>query len=248
MEKDGFGFLLVLSIIIAPLAAGAFVFSFEPSRHFYNYSPTHDGYVPPRDLGAIVEQTQASTVSVRCLPKQKKTQEGSGWSILLKGDNIQLKGDLKTSIVTNFHVIRNCVSDSQSRIQIKKYFGKWKSASIMRFDKKNDLALLGTSISLKPLELSDWAPYPGYWTMAVGNADGFEGSVAIGNVLQLLQKEVLITNNVSSGNSGGPLVDNLGKVIGTVTWSYIGEQYNGAKSLDAMCAVIIDCEGDSYWE
>jgi serine protease Do len=84
--------------------------------------------------------------------------------------------------------------------------------------------------------------------MAVGNADGYEGSVAIGTVLNLLRTEVLITNNVSSGNSGGPLVDNEGNVIGIVSWSSRNQQYNGAMSLDAMCVAIIECEGEEFWD
>jgi hypothetical protein len=52
----------------------------------------------------------------------------------------------------------------------------------------------------------------------------------------------LITNNVSGGNSGGPLVDNEGVVVGIVSWLKDDEQYNGAKSLDAFCAKILDCK------
>ena len=87
--------------------------------------------------------------------------------------------------------------------------------------------------------------------MALGSADGFEGSVSFGNVLNLAYNDILITNNISHGNSGGPLVDNEGFVVGVVTWGKEIEQYNGAKSLDAMCAKILDCkfeiEGDKTW-
>jgi len=61
-------------------------------------------------------------------------------------------------------------------------------------------------------------------------------------------KEVFITANVSGGNSGGPLVDNEGLVIGTTSWGNTKGQYNGAKSLNAMCAEILKCEGKWYWK
>ena len=61
--------------------------------------------------------------------------------------------------------------------------------------------------------------------------------------LNLKYEDILITANISHGNSGGPLVDNEGLVVGTNTFSAIGEQYNGSKSLDSMCAKIIKCDG-----
>jgi serine protease Do len=248
MENHAFRFLLVLSIITAPLAAGAFVFGFEPSRYFSNFAPAYDGYVPPRDIGTIVDQTQASTVGVSCKAPGRRTSYGSGWALILPSKETRFKVGYGTSIITNHHVIDRCVLNPEAEVKIRKFAGKWSDAYIIRFDKKNDLALLGAKAKIPPLALSEWAPYPGYWSMAVGNADGYEGSVAIGTVLNLLRTEVLITNNVSSGNSGGPLVDNEGNVIGIVSWSSRNQQYNGAMSLDAMCVAIIECEGETFWD
>ena len=40
-------------------------------------------------------------------------------------------------------------------------------------------------------------------------------------------------------------------VVGVVTWGKEVEQYNGAKSLDAMCAKILECkheiDGEKTW-
>jgi S1-C subfamily serine protease len=87
--------------------------------------------------------------------------------------------------------------------------------------------------------------------MAFGSADGYEGSVAFGNVLNVYGNDLLITNNLSSGNSGGPLIDNEGNVIGVTTWSSRTQQYNGAVSLDAFCVKILDCQyeydGEKTW-
>jgi S1-C subfamily serine protease len=59
---------------------------------------------------------------------------------------------------------------------------------------------------------------------------------------------VLITANISHGNSGGPLVDNEGNVFGTNSWGATGEQYNGAVSLDAMCVKVMKCKTKYYWQ
>ena len=247
MDNHALRFLLVLSIITAPLAAGAFIFGFQPAKHFTNFSPSNDGYVPPRNIGGIVEQTQESTVGVWCKAPGSKNKYGSGWALVRPSEETRFKPGYVTSIITNHHVVDTCVLNPKATVKIRKFEGKWSDAYIIRFDKKNDLALLGAKAEIPPLELSEWPPFPGYWSMAVGYADGYEGSVAIGAVLNLLETEVLITNNVSSGNSGGPLVDNEGNVIGVVSWRSRNQQYNGAMSLDAMCRVILKCDGKTFW-
>jgi S1-C subfamily serine protease len=122
---------------------------------------------------------------------------------------------------------------------------------IVKWDEENDIAVIATKMELPYLQLSEYDPYPGYWVMALGSADGYEGSVSFGNVINSNSAEILITNNVSSGNSGGPLVDNEGKVVGVITWAFGEEQYNGAKSLNAFCAKILKCEyegGKTWWD
>ena len=115
---------------------------------------------------------------------------------------------------------------------------------IVRWDEENDLAILATKLELPVLGLSEYDPYPGYWVMALGSADGYEGSVSFGNVINSNASEILVTNNISRGSSGGPLVDNEGNVVAVVTWSLDEEQYNGTKSLNAFCAKILECEFD----
>ena len=67
------------------------------------------------------------------------------------------------------------------------------------------------------------------------------------------QYDVLITNNISEGNSGGPLIDNEGLVVGIVTWGSDNdrEQFKGARSLDTFCVKMIKCDfeydGEKVW-
>jgi S1-C subfamily serine protease len=89
--------------------------------------------------------------------------------------------------------------------------------------------------------------------MTLGSSAGYEGSVSFGNIVNLTIDDVLITNNISEGNSGGPLIDNEGKVVGIVTWgsNRDREQFNGARNLDTFCSKIIKCEyefdGEKTW-
>jgi S1-C subfamily serine protease len=126
--------------------------------------------------------------------------------------------------------------------------GKEYKAVIDQYDEENDLAVLATELELKPLDLSGYKPIPGYWVVAVGSADGYEGSVAFGNVLNTEKYKILSTAPLSYGNSGGPLVDNEGFVVGVNTSSRIGEQYNSAMSLNALCVKIMECDGELFWK
>ena len=242
-------FVAFLAIMATPLAAGAFLMSWQPSNHFFDFSPTNDGFVVPRDISKTIDKTQESTVSVSCSVSKKDSWIATGWAI--DSDLLQISSK-KTTVMTNFHVIENCI-DGRGNVTIARLFKKEEQAQILSFDKKADLAVLTTDIELKPLELSTSTPWPGYWVMALGSADSYQGSVAFGNVLNVTVKDILITNNISEGNSGGPLVDNEGKVIGIVTWGmdYKKRQYNGARILDVFCQKIIACEyefdGEKTW-
>lgn len=240
MQKPESSFIAFLAIIATALAGGAFALSWQSSSHFFEFSPANDGFVAPRDIAKVLEETQNSTVQVNCNVSKKKGLIGTGWAI----DSTLLNvSSTKSTVMTNHHVIEDCI-DGAGTVTINRLFKKEKPARILAYDKKNDLAVLETDVELVPLELSENPPWPGYWVMALGSADGYEGSVAFGSVLNLTYEDVLITNNISQGNSGGPLVDNEGKVVGMVTWGmdYRREQYNGAKVLDVFCSKIIRCE------
>ncbi len=235
-QKIGMFIALTISIIALVLILPIF-------NQYRASDPQTDGYVPPRNISKLVEKTQASTVTIYCEYGENSYSQGSGWSIKLRNSK---QGSLPTSIITNQHVIDECLN-GKGKVSVVNSDGHEYKAIIDNWDRKNDLAVLATNASIPPLRLSKNAPWPGYWTMAVGTADGYAGSVAFGNVLNVSDLEILITANISHGNSGGPLIDNEGYVIGTNSWGAKGEQYNGAKALDSMCEKIIKCKGKYFW-
>ena len=237
-------FIAAIVIVSAPFAMGAFFLAWAPSSQYVASDPEYDGYVQPRSIEKLVERTQDSTVTVFCRTGKEMMSLGTAWAIDLENGKDK---KYPTTLITNHHVIEDCIP-AGGKLTVAELYKKEVPAEIIKWDKKNDLAVLATGLKLKTLELSDAEPWPGYWVMALGSADGYEGSVAFGSVLNTNESEVLITANTSHGNSGGPLVDNEGKVIGTTSWGHMEEQYNGAMSLNAMCRKIIECDGDRYWE
>jgi serine protease Do len=232
-----------IAVVALLLGGGGVYLGIGPYLNYNNTDPENDGYVQPRGLQNLVSRVLESTVTITCDADDDYFTQGSGWAIDLP---IKDKKKYLSVIITNHHVIEDCL-DNKGEVRVKTYFGNDYVADVDRWDKKNDLAVVMTEAKVEPLGLSQAIPYPGYWVMAAGTADGYEGSISFGNVLNGTDTEVLITAPVSHGNSGGPLVDNEGNVIGTNTWNQKGEQYNGAYSLDAMCKKIMKCEGKFYW-
>ena len=236
---------LGISALSLTIALVLVYFAVGPIMQYRDTDPVIDGYVKPRSISKLVSLVQDSTVSIYCeYNAEGDYDKDTGWAMNIEKD---MQDTNPTYLVTNHHVIENCI-DNKGKLTVAAFGGKEFPAVIDNYDAKNDLAVLATKLILKPLEMSENIPNPGYWVMAVGTADGFEGSVAFGNVLNITEDEVLITAAISGGNSGGPLVDNEGKVIGTNSWSSTKEQYNGAKSLDSMCSVIMECGGKTYWD
>ena len=237
-------FVAALAIVATPFALGAFMLAWPPSDQFHQSNPKSDGYVQPRSVGELVERTQESTVSVFCDVSKDNSSLGTAWAIELENGMDEKN---PTTLITNHHVIEGCIG-GKGKLTVAELYKKEVPAYIVKWDKENDLAVLASGLKIKPLGLSQAEPWPGYWVMALGSADGYEGSVSFGSVLNTTDYEIFITANVSNGNSGGPLVDNEGLVIGTTSWGNKKQQYNGAKSLNAMCAKILKCDGEWYWK
>jgi S1-C subfamily serine protease len=243
-ESPSTKFIALVTIVAAPFALGAFLLAWAPAQQFSNTDPARDGYVAPRSISELVEKTQTSTVTVFCAPTKNGFKQGTGWAIDLPNG---VEKEFPTSLITNHHVIEKCIG-LEGTVTVALLFEDPVAAQIVKWDEKNDLAVLAADLDIPPLALSEYEPWPGYWTMALGSADGYEGSVAFGTVLNATTDQLLLTTNISKGNSGGPVVDNEGNVVGVVTWGSKTEQYNGAMSLNAFCAEILQCEKDYYWK
>jgi serine protease Do len=240
-------FVAYLAIIAAPFALGAFFLAWAPSAQYASEDPRGDGYVPPRSIEQLVDRTQSSTVTVWCEPATGEPWQGTAWAIDLETD---VSDEYPTTLITNHHVIEDCIGEGHE-VYIALPYEDSVPAVITKWDAENDIAVIASTLELPTLDLSASVPWPGYWVMALGSADGYEGSVSFGNVINSNSAELLITNNISHGSSGGPLIDNEGNVVGVTSWGLDAEQYNGAMSLDAFCAKILECQfdnGKTWWK
>jgi S1-C subfamily serine protease len=232
---------------LATIIAVAMLFSLTrgPIEEYKVTDPFINGYVEPRDFVGIINKLEASVVTVFCDVSDDQGSQGTAFAVNLEGYTD--KGI--TALMTNHHVIEDCID--QGALTIQNYQGDVFDVVLEDYDAKNDLALLSAATEMSYLDLTDYPPQAGYWVMSYGTADGVEGSIAIGNVLNITtDNEILITAALSQGNSGGPLIDNEGNVFGVSTAVSTTElsQYNIVGSLDRFCAVILECDGKDFWD
>lgn len=126
-------------------------------------------------------------------------------------------------IVTNVHVI-----EGARRAEIRTLDGKGKTfpvAGVLVADEEGDLAVLSVELPAdraRQLELSPTLPEEGESVFVIGNPLRLEGSVTNGIVSAVrevpnLGKIIQTTAPVSQGNSGSPLFNMKGQVIGIIT-------------------------------
>jgi hypothetical protein len=149
------------------------------------------------------------------------------------------------TVITNHHVIAGADS-----IQVKTRSGAYYMASgVSAVDCNADLALLDLSVEgdeLPHVELAETSKVQvGDAVVAIGNPLSLEASVSDGIVSGIRESSdrthryIQTTAPVSSGNSGGPLLDRLGRVIGVVSFKYsAGENINFAISSESIDGLI----------
>ncbi|HEV2663950.1 MAG TPA: trypsin-like peptidase domain-containing protein [Blastocatellia bacterium] len=146
--------------------------------------------------------------------QEGRVQRGTGAGFIVDPEGL---------IVTNQHVVANA-----DRIRVKLHDGRTQVATVMGADNATDLALLRVAANdLTPLRLGDSdALRVGDSVIAIGNPLEYERSVTAGIVSALGRKvyeaepfESFIQTDaaINRGNSGGPLLNKRGEVIGVNT-------------------------------
>jgi S1-C subfamily serine protease len=204
---------------------------------FLNYSPSVDAGREARDDGdgdvelldaysqavtGVVSQVGPTVVHVRVrknAPRRRMAppeMEGSGSGFIITPDGY---------VVTNSHVV-----EGASSIEVTLADGTSYTAEVVGQDPATDIALLrvaGSGLPMAVLGDSDKLRV-GQLAIAVGNPLGFQSTVtagvisALGRSLRsrtgrLIENVIQTDAALNPGNSGGPLVDSRGAVVGINT-------------------------------
>jgi S1-C subfamily serine protease len=164
-------------------------------------------------ISTVAERNSPSVVSIHANFKNRAGGSGSGFALTPDG-----------LLLTNSHVIHKAI-----RIRIETTQGATSEAELVGEDPHTDSALLRARVELAPMELgTSRSLRVGQLAIAIGNPYGFDCSVTAGVVSalgrslrsgtgRLIDNVIQTDAALNPGNSGGPLCDSAGRVIGMNT-------------------------------
>ena len=192
------------------------------------------GDIYQRSAGGVVQVTSTSVVTVPADPffgnlfpsEQQQQSLGSGFVV-----------DKTGHIVTNYHVVQGA-----KKINVSFSNGASTKATTVGVDPSSDLAVLkvgASSRALTPLQLGNSDEMRvGDPVVAIGNPFGLDRTVTAG-IVSAIQRAITAPNGytidhviqtdaaINHGNSGGPLLNRRGQVIGVNAQIETGDSGNG---------------------
>ena len=210
--------------VLAALVAIALFSILFPGPHIFTQREVNESIAsvlasatPPPAYSARVYQVIRPALVI--IETRSATEEGLGSGVIV---------DDSGDILTSLHVVAN-----STQIKITFADGTQADGKVISTQPENDIALLSADrlpAQIKPavlgnpniMHVGDEAyvvgnPFGLYSSMSSGVISGFDRSFQPPNSTQILRGLIQIDASVNPGNSGGPLLNRDGEVIGIVT-------------------------------
>ncbi len=209
-----------------------------------------NGELTPKEVAAKVKPSVVCIENYQGAQMVQAAGEGSG--IIMDSDGY---------IITNHHVVEGAAS-----LKVVLYDGTTVDATLIGSDSTTDLAVIQidpNGLNLQPAEFGDsTALEQGDFVMCIGNPGGlaFSSSSTFGTV-SAVDRPLATTDSgyimhyiqtdaaVNPGNSGGPLVNMKGEVVGITSSKVVAQGFEGlsfAISIDEAKPVITDLKNFGY--
>jgi S1-C subfamily serine protease len=199
-----------------------------------------EGEEEPFDSAAVAELVAPSVFSIVAPLDATSSSLGTGF--------VLAKRERWSQLVTNYHVIEERWAAGLTDVLViqagREYVGE-----IVKVSPSDDLALVEIPADLAALEPAATAPEPGDSVLVVGSGAGLEGTVTTG-VVSAVDRVVdgdtwlQFSAQVNPGNSGGPVVDRAGAVLGVATFKAVAIEVEGlsfAIPIERVCSALRVC-------
>jgi putative serine protease PepD len=161
---------------------------------------------------------------------------GSGWVVNSAGGT--------SGIITDYHVIASVWTARGAKTVQVVQNGTTLTGTIAKVDQGDDLALITVGATLTPLVTATANAMVGDEVLVVGSPLGLSGTVANGIVSSFRNGLIQFSAPISPGDSGGPVVNSAGQVIGVAESKLVGTGVEGlsfAIPITTVCTTVTTC-------
>lgn len=167
---------------------------------------------------------------------------GTGFGLSITMSAAATAKGYKGMILTNQHVISGCEAQSVKVTQNGRSLGGY----VWDWDNENDLATIATIGTVSTVKVATSKPSRGDAVFALGSPYGLEGSISSGIVSNFYSDFIVTDAAVDPGNSGGPLLNASGELVGINTWHMVSSQGNNFAILPGViCREVLICAVDA---
>ena len=177
------------------------------------------------DVGAVAKKVEPSVFTI----EDSEGGVGSGFALRFSAPN--------TEVVTNFHVVERDWKKGRKDLKLRQP-GRELTGHVVNVNPATDLAIIHVDEMLPVLQRAPGNPAVGDPVIVVGSPLRLENTVSTGIVSALRDEFLQFSAPVSPGNSGGPVVDRSGRVIGVARAKEAG---GGAEGLSFAIPIAVVC-------
>lgn len=182
------------------------------------------------DVPTVAKRVSASVFTVRVTGGL-----GTAFVMASSGDN--------STLVTDLHVVADDWRAGHKQVTLHQE-GRDLTGTIEMVNEANDLAAITVGAALPVLARAAANPVVGDSVLVVGAPLGLSNSVSTGIVSAFRDGQIQFSAPISPGDSGGPVVDRSGRVIGVARSKLVADGAEGlsfATPVTLVCTTVVSC-------
>lgn len=199
-----------------------------------------DPFSRPANAEQFYDRVRSLTATIKC-----GGGVGSGWP--LDAASLGASPRAGTIIITNGHVVDGCSQRVTVEVGGRSYTGLVTAIDYpSKYVDDNDLAIVMLEdVELETLAVSrTWRI--GHWVVASGSPSGIAGMLTFGAVSNDRDGLIWTDALINKGNSGGPLINSAGDVVGINTWGLLSSDASNTgigivQPVERLCDRLFQC-------